>query len=285
MKFVEIIRMIGLCVLVITLNVSCNSSGPNVQGDQPKNMLVSTNVKEQVPQGNSANETSKDYASISDLLEQAKSDGKAAFVVVTGNEAEGTEKAFELVERANAIYGNAVIGTLNRDDRNNASFVNELNLNHAPIPLILVVSPSGIPTGALLPSQSTANDIVSLIPSPKLEQVYQTIGNGHHVIIAFTKASFSDRAEVLKECKEAVALLDNEAVFLEVDMDDKLEASFMEQLRVNGATAQSSITVVINKQGQVAGIATTIPDARKLTEAANTPIQGGCGFSPAGCGR
>jgi len=47
------------------------------------------------------------------------------------------------------------------------------------------------------------------------------------------------------------------------------------------------MVLVINKQGQVAGTATTIPDAKKLASAATAIPKGGCGpgCGPAGCGK
>ncbi|MCA1759260.1 MAG: hypothetical protein LC658_05790, partial [Bacteroidales bacterium] len=86
-------------------------------------------------------------------------------------------------------------------------------------------------------------------------------------------------------CKKAVTMLENQAVLVEVDISDKNEKNFIGQFRIDEETTTASITVVINKQGQVAGTSTTIPDARKLATAAITPVRGGCGSGPAGCGQ
>lgn len=61
----------------------------------------------------------------------------------------------------------------------------------------------------------------------------------------------------------------------------------MKQLRINPETAKASVTLVINKQGQVAGTSTTVPDSKKLVSAAKTPVKSGCGpgCGPAGCGK
>ena len=65
-----------------------------------------------------------------------------------------------------------------------------------------------------------------------------------------------------------------------------MKKNFIDQFRINEETTTASITLVINKQGQVAGTSTTIPDASKLASAAVTPVRGGCGpgCGPAGCG-
>jgi len=220
-------------------------------------------------------------------LDKAKKAGKAVFVVVTGNGVTNTDKANEIAKGANTIYKNAVIVQMNRDDAANASLVAEWRLAGAPLPLILVLSSKGQPTGGYILEQATAENIAALVPSPKLEQVYDAIGNNKYAVVAFTKKTFTDRAEVLKECNKAVTLLNNEAVFIEVDMEDQKETGFMQQLRISPLMAKSSVTLVINKQGQVAGQSTTIPDAAKLVSAAKTPVRSGCGpgCGPAGCGK
>ena len=220
-------------------------------------------------------------------LDKAKAGGKAVFVVVTGNDATETDKAVTIAHEAMSIYKNSTVMQMNRDDAANAELVKEWRLAGAPLPLILVVSPKGLLTGGRILAQATSENIASLVPSPKLETVYDAIGDNKYAIVAFTKKSFADRQEVLKECNEAVLALKNEAVMVEVDMDDKMEKGFMEQVRINPATLSGSVTLVINKQGQVAGTSTTIPDSDKLVAAAKTPVRSGCGpgCGPAGCGQ
>ena len=47
----------------------------------------------------------------------------------------------------------------------------------------------------------------------------------------------------------------------------------LNQLRIDKSQLKASLTLVINKQGQVAGTATTVPDATKLVAAAKTPVK------------
>ena len=220
-------------------------------------------------------------------LDKAKKEGKAVFVVVTGTGTTDTDKATTIAKGANAIYKNATVVQMDRDDASNASLVTEWRLAGAPLPLVLVVSPKGQVTGGMILAQATAENIASLVPSPKMEAVYDAIGKGKHAIVVFTKSSFIDKTEVLKVAKEAVSKLNNQAVLVEVDMDDSNETGFMSQVRIDKLSAKASTTLVINKQGQVAGTSTTVPDAAKLIAAANTPVRSGCGAGcgPAGCGK
>lgn len=219
-------------------------------------------------------------------LDKAKKEGKAAFVVVTGTGVNDADKATTIAQGANAIYKNAVVVQLNKDDASNAQLVTELRLSGAPLPLILVISSKGLPTGGRILSEATAENIAALIPSPKMEEVYAAISDSKPALVVFTKESLNDRKEVLNICKDAVSKLNNKAVIVQVDLDDSKELNFMNQLRIDKSSTASS-TLVINAQGQVAGISTTVPNAEKLVLAATQPVKGGCGpgCGPAGCGK
>lgn len=218
-------------------------------------------------------------------LANAKKAKKAVFVVVTGNVAAANERAMAIAKDAIKIYKNAVIADMKRDDPANANWVSEWRLSGAPLPLILVISPSGQLSGGMIADQASALGLAELVPSPKLEVVYDAVANNKHTIIAFTKKE--DRQKVIEECKKAVALLKGKAIFLEVDMADPAEMSFMKKLGINPQTATGSVTVVVNQKGQLAGTSTTTPDAVKLAAAAEKPVKQGCGpgCGPAGCGK
>ena len=228
-------------------------------------------------------------ASISavESINAAKAAGKPVFLVVTGSGATGTDKAMTVAHAANFISKNAVVLQMNRDDAANAKLVAEYRLSGAPVPLILVISSKGMPTGGYILEQATAENLAALIPSPRLEEVFDAIAGNKTALVVFSRKTFTDKAEVLKECKSAVSKLNNKAVIVEVDMDDNREVNFMNQLRIDKNQFTGSLTLVINTQGQVAGTSTTVPDAAKLALAATTPIQGGCGpgCGPAGCGK
>lgn len=270
-----------LIVISFTTLVACGNSSAVITSEN------STVDSKQKPEVEKKDITSTATSKIQPELDKAKKEGKAVFLVVTGTGLTDTDKALTIAKGANDISKNAVVIQMNRDDTANASLVAEWRLAAAPLPLILVLSSKGKPTGGYILAQASAENIAALVPSPKLEQVYDAIGNNKYAVLAFTKKSFADRANVLEECNKAVTMLNNEAVFIEVDMEDQKETGFMQQLRISPLIAQSSVTLVINKQGQVAGTSTTIPDAAKLVAAVKTPVKGGCGpgCGPAGCGK
>jgi hypothetical protein len=281
------IQTIALSLLSAAMIVSCN----NPSGSVAVNSMTSPKVIEAgiVPSLMSETNTTSTYVSkgASDNISAAKTAGKAIFLVVTGTGVAETDKALLIAKGAIDIYKNAVIVQMDRDDASNAQLVSEYRLAGAPLPLILVISSKGFPTGGYILAQATSENLAALIPSPKLEDVYTAINSGKYAIVAFSKKAFTDKPEVLKECKKAVALLNNEAILIEVDVEDNTEANFLNQLRIDKSQLNASLTLVINKQGQVAGTATTVPDATKLVAAAKKPVAAGCGpgCGPAGCAK
>lgn len=277
MKISRKLQLLSLLLVVITSNACAKPKAESNQANSEAAVNQQTQVKQTV----------KKTSPLQAELNQAKAAGKAVFVVVTGVGATDLNKAMAIAKGANAIYKNATVIQMNKDLPDNKPLVDEWRLAGAPVPLILVLSSKGLPTGGYVLADATSENVAALVPSPKLEMVYDAIGKSKNAVVAFTKKSFVDRAEVIKECNKAVTLLKNDAIFVEVDMDDVKEKNFMDQLRIDGKTAKSSVTLVINKQGQVAGTSTSVPDAQKLVSAATTPVKGGCGpgCGPAGCAK
>lgn len=276
MKLLNNLKLISLFLLsTVTLN-ACNNATAE-QKHSNKNEAVST-VNSTTEKTSSSSEASPIQAD----LDKAKAEGKAVFIVVKDGKSVDTDKAIAVAEKATAIYENAIVLEMNRDDAANQQLVTQWRLSGAPLPLTLVISSKGFPTGGYTFAQATPENLAAAVPSPKLEMVYDAIDKNKHVIIAFSKNTFSDRKQVSEVCKKAIADLNNEAVFIEVDMENEKEASFMQQTQVDPSTATGSITLVINKQGQVVHTSTEIPEASQLVKAANTPVRSGCG--PGGCG-
>ena len=213
-------------------------------------------------------------------LDRAKRDGKAVFVVVTGTGSTDTEKAIEIAKGAVTIYKNAVIAQMNRDDAANAQLVDTWRLSGAPLPIILVLSTKGLLSGGFVLNEATADKIAALVPTPKMEEVYTAIGLNKPSIVVFTKKTFADKSEVIKNAQVAVIVLNDEAIFVEVDIEDPDETNFINQLRIDKST-NASITIVFNKLGQVVETLTTIPEVEKLVTAAKAPVKKTCG---PGCG-
>lgn len=277
MKISKKIQLLTLLFATCTTFSTCaNPSANNKQAAAENSANQQTQVKQTV----------KATSPLQGELNQAKAAGKAVFVVVTGTGATDLNKAMSIAKGANAIYKNAVVLQMNKDLPVNEALVSEWRLSGAPVPLILVLSSKGMATGGYALADATSKNIADLVPSPKMELVYAALENKKPVIVVFTKKSHVDKSEVLKIGKDAVSKLKNNAVLVEVDMDDSRENGFMNQLRID-KLSKASVTIVINAQGQVSGTSTTTPDASKLAAAAIAKVASGCGAGcgPAGCAK
>lgn len=274
----SILSFSALSILAFTACGNSNAGSKQSNSISVVKQNATAEVAKNLPESNSK---------IQAELNKAKNEGKAVFVVVTETGSTETDKAKTIAKEANEIYKNSAIIEMNRDDTSNGLLVTEWRLSGAPLPLILVISPKGLPTGGLIASQATAENLVALIPSPKMEELIAVLNGKNPAFVVFTKQSFPDRKEVLQECTAAVTILKNKAAIIEVDLDDKMEANFIDRLEVDKSSKEST-TQVVNIQGQIVGTSSGTPDAAKLADAAIAPPKSGCcpgGAGSAGCAK
>jgi len=214
-------------------------------------------------------------------LDKAKKAGKAVFVVVTGSGVTDTDKASEVAKGANDIYKNAVIVQFNRDEEANTKLVSEWRLAGAPLPLIMVISPKGYPAGGYILKQATAENIAEIVPSPKMDDVYEAINNSKPVFLVISKKSFTDRSKILDNCKSAISQLQNKASMIEIDLNDTKEAKFLKQLNLKNTPNASSV-LVLNASGQTTGSFEGTVETTQLVLAANKVVKSSC--CPSGSG-
>jgi hypothetical protein len=208
-------------------------------------------------------------------LEKAQSAGKAVFVVVSGNGVTGVDKAVLIAEKAKAIYKNAVLVQMNRDDAANTQLVNEWRLSGAPLPLILVVSPKGILAGGQILAQATAESLAAFIPSPKKEEVLEQLVNGKSVFLLVSKKSMAKKSERLSTCQKACIEMQEKAKVVEIDLDDSKEIAFINELKINRNITEPAIYVV-NSKGQITGTFNGDTNSAALTASARKVVSSGC---------
>ena len=219
-------------------------------------------------------------AKISDLqveLENAKKVGKAAFVVVTGNGASDTDKAISIARSAGTIHNNSVVLELDRDEVTNSELVHQWRLAGAPLPLIVVVSPKGYVVGGFILQQATPENLAEMVPSPKMDDIYEAMNTGKAAFLVVSKKTLSDREEVLQNCRSAVEKMKGKAVIIELDINDPNEAMFFQQLNLKNSDNMTS-TLVINNQGQTTGMFEGSVETKDLVLAGYRVVNaGGCG--------
>jgi hypothetical protein len=241
--------------------------------------LINCNISTAVnSNGNSANGNS----AFKTALDKAKGSGQAVFVVVTENGNSETGKAVAIAEKAKALYKNAVVVQMRREDTENAQLVNEWRLSGAPLPLILVVSPKGILTGGRILSQATAENIASLIPSPKKEAVLEQMTSGKSVFLLVSKKGMTKKSAQLSTCQKACLEMKENAKVIEIDLDDPLENTFLSELNISQNITEP-LTYVINSSGQITGTFNGEANTAILVASAKKVITSSC--CPAGSGQ
>ena len=221
-------------------------------------------------------------ASTADQLRIAAEEGKVAFVLVTAPGAVGVEQAKEIIHGAMKQVEKSLIAELDRSDEANAALVAKYGLSGAPVPLILVFASNGAIAGGNLSSKLTSQQLTEMIPSPKKAEVLQVLQSGHAVLLTASRDGMNSKSDVKACCAAACSQMTNKCQAVEINMDDKAEADFLKQLKVNSLSAEP-VTVVINAQGQVTGSFNGPVDVGSLVQAANKKVSSGC--CPPGSGK
>lgn len=215
------------------------------------------------------------FASAITEIEAANKAGKAVFLVVTDIGISETENAMKIANQAHKLYAKSVVVKMNRSETVNKEIVEKYRLISAPLPLILVIASNGIATGGFLYNQATAEKIVSLIPTPKKAEVLEAISNGKSVFLVVSKKSMKENKEVMSKCEIACTEMNNNAKVISIDIDDKNETAFINELKIDKSITQPQ-TYVINAQGQLTGTLNGVIDSKILVATAKKRIAGGC---------
>ena len=269
------IQVLALGLLSFMLLTGCGHAGNAKSKDDASSFKKLNNTESIIHLTDQSTKLSK----VQDELDKAKKAGQAVFVIVTGNGSADTEKAATIANSAAVQVKNSVIVELNRDITENAELVTKWGLMDAPLPLILVVSPKGYPTGGYILQQATTENLVELIPSPKMDDIYEALNDGNAAFLVITGKSFNDRPQVISNCKAAIDKMKGKAVIVELDRDDPKETKFYNQLDLPERPNTTS-TLVINAQGQTTELFEGPVDSGRLMLAAYKVVQGGGGCCP-----
>jgi len=214
------------------------------------------------------------YASVQTDIEKASKAGKVVFLAVTETGNPDNAAAITLAKEAEKLYPKSTVIEMSRTDKVNEGLVTKYRLAGAPAPLILVIASNGVVTGGANFKQTTAENLVALIPSPKKADVLKAMSDGKSVFLVVSKKSMKKK-DVLSKCEVACAEMKDNAKIVEIDFDDATEKKFLNELKITeiGDTPQ---TYVINSQGQIAGSFIGVTDSKKLVATATKKPSSGC---------
>lgn len=217
-------------------------------------------------------------------ISKATKKGNAIFLVVT----DGSEKMTEALKIANDAKqkaSNIEVIKLDRQNKENTELVRKYGLSGINLPLILVMKDDVISAGFPLAQANTEN-LIGAIPTKKQVQVLQAFNDGKSVFVVVSRKSMIDKPVTIAQCEETVSLLNEKAVIVDLDLDDKTEASFIKSLKPDLNASRTNV-FVFNGKGKFNGKLQAPVRSTQLLATANKVAKSGCcaGGSSKGCGK
>ena len=220
-------------------------------------------------------------------LDKAARALKPVFLVAYNGKSADANKAFALAEETKKSYkSSSVVVKMNMADAANKDLVTKYRLAGAPLPLIIVLDKIGTVTGGLPLKDATIAKLIEMVPTPKTSEVLKAISDGKSVYVVVYRADMPNQKSIMDNCAMACGKMNNTSVTVKVDLGDKNETKFLQNLKCD-MNAKQPVTYVINKSGQVVGTHNGVTDVNTLVSSAKKAPAGGCcpgGSSSADCG-
>ena len=209
-------------------------------------------------------------------IDKAQQKGKSVFLVVTDNFEQNTEALMKIANDAKSKVKKSEVIKLDRDDAANAELVSKYQLAGAPLPLVLVIAPNNVVAGGYTLQQASAELLISSIPSPKKAEVLKVLSEGKSVFIVVSNKNMDKKSNLINTCEQACFEMEKKAKVIEIDLDDTVEKTFMEELKINQSSTEPQ-TYVVNSKGQVTGnFNGDVKTSTLIATASKVPSSGCC---------
>ena len=215
------------------------------------------------------------WASTAKNLETAAQKGQVAFVLVTDGSTADVSNAKTTIQSVTKQNKKSVMVELDRSNAANADIVTKYRLASMPVPMILVLNPSGAISGAIQPDKATPEALAKMIPSPKKAEIIKALSEGNAVFITVYRKGMTSVETVNSTCAMACQQMAGKSVQVKVDMDDPAEAGFLTDMKINMVSTEP-VTMVPNPQGQIAGSFTGEVQVTQLVASATKKVGGCC---------
>jgi len=221
-------------------------------------------------------------------LEQATAAGKYLLILFYRNNDDSTKTMKKVIARTAAKFeGKANSITINLTDVAEREIVAKYHVEGAPMPLTLVVAPTGAITGGF-PLTATEEQLSGAFVSPATASCLKALQDGKLVLLCVQSASTKSNEAALKGVQEFKADA-RYAQFTEVvslDPTDAAESKFLAQLKIDPKTGEA-VTAFMAPPGKVIARYNGATDKDVLIAAFTAATSGGCGSGgcgPSGCG-
>ncbi len=214
-------------------------------------------------------------------IEKEQKKGNTIFLVVTDGNT-GITEAKKIADEAHKKVSTSKVLTMDRTDKKNAALVKDYGIAGAPVPMIIVVASNGVVCGGFANEKATTDNLVQAIPTEKQAVALLAFQEKKPVFVVISKKTMKDTDAVIEECKKAITKLEGKAVYVNIDMDDNSEKSFIELLNPDMNATNTNI-LVFNSKGQFAQKFVAPVKAAKLAAAAKKVPTSCCPGKKGGC--
>jgi hypothetical protein len=215
---------------------------------------------------------------IVEMLENASAEGHNSIIVLTDSKTANLEAALELAVGTAALASVPHVGILNRDLDENSAIMEEMELNRFPSPYVLIVSPSGMIAGGVVPGRVQPERLAGFVPSPKYNQSLNARKDGKPAFIVVYQDQNQEFTEWLQVIEKSSEILDPKPEIIMVSNSDESEASFLNRIGYHQASSSPQLFVV-NPVGQTTGRFASLPAPADINAAAKRINTGGCSSS------
>jgi hypothetical protein len=219
-------------------------------------------------------------------LERAAAAKKYLLILFYRNDDDSTKAMKKVVAgAAGKLAGKANSVTINVAEDAEKDIVAKFGVSRAPMPLALVVAPSGAITGGF-PGKVTEEQLSGAFVSPALANCLKALQAGKLVLLCAQNASTksNDAALLGVQAFKADARYAQFTEVVSIDPADAAESKFLAQLQIDPKTSQA-VTAFMAPPGSVIAKYTGATDKNTMIAAltAATSGGGGCGTGASGC--
>ena len=221
-------------------------------------------------------------------LDRAAAAGKYLFILFYRNSDDSTKtmkKVFASAAAKLASKANSV--TINVADDAEKDIVAKFGVDREPMPLALVVAPTGAVTGGF-PGKVTEEQLSGAFVSPGLASCLTALQAGKLVFLCVQNASTKSNDVALKgvQAFKADARYAQFTEVVSLDPSDAAESEFLSQLKIDPKTSEA-VTAFMAPPGSVIAKYAGATDKSTMIAALTAATSGACGSGgcgPSGCG-
>ncbi|MFO7650548.1 MAG: hypothetical protein R6X13_04300, partial [bacterium] len=211
------------------------------------------------------------------ILEQAAAAGKHLLLFCYKEDDEATRAArrvFDAAARTSAKR--AVSAVVKVTDAAQKDLVAKFQLDRAPMPLALVVAPSGAITGGF-PTKFTEEQLTDAFVSPGLASCLKALQDGKLVLLCVQNSTTKSNAAAMQGVNafKADDRFAKSTEVVKVDPTDSRELKFLTQVRIDPKTGEA-VTALMAPPGSVVAAYTGATD-KEVMIAALAALQAGGG--------